>query len=472
MELARGEIEDRPWGQTFGALGLREITGQLTLQARDGKLYCVAFDHGAVIGATSPLIGDSAARIAFTNHLITSSQVAEIAEAVAAHPEHDELEVLSRACGLDPELVLRLRKRVIAQRAGRTFAVESGSFVLEDQVTIPTAAVAAVDLRAVVYLGVRMNLSEQRLSAELSKLGSRFALRSDAIGDLAQFGLTSVEGPILDVLRRGTTLTEIETHHRELDPRSVQAVIYALVSCCACDATQPPREPLRIADGTQPPPIGTPAASLSRFARASSSPPPSRTRTPSNAPEVTVAPPPSPRAYPTQRDRPVTYAPSTQRAEPPSASREPGAALDPLAAAATAFHRGQAALRDDQIITAVEELTRAVELNPRNFDYAATLAWAQFCGASDKHKIAERVRKMLGHAIQKSLDPELARFYLGRMERMLGRDREALRHFHEVLDADPRNAEAASEIRVIESRLAAQAAEKPGFAGLFGRKKS
>jgi len=36
---------------------------------------------------------------------------------------------------------------------------------------------------------------------------------------------------------------------------------------------------------------------------------------------------------------------------------------------------------------------------------------------------------------------------------MLGRDREALRHFLEVDDTSPQHAEAAAEIRAIEARL-------------------
>jgi len=49
---------------------------------------------------------------------------------------------------------------------------------------------------------------------------------------------------------------------------------------------------------------------------------------------------------------------------------------------------------------------------------------------------------------------------------MLGRDKEALRHFHEVLDLKPNHAEAQGEIRAIEARM--QAA---GKTGLFGRKR-
>jgi len=620
VEITRGQVTDRPWGQTLGALGLRKLTGQLTLIAGDGKEYRVAFERGAVIGATSPLVTDSAVRIALTNHLITSSQVTQIARVIAAHPEQDEMDVLTKACALDQERALRLRQRITAQRSARTFSVETGDFIVDDLMTIPVATTAAVDIRAVVYLGVRMNLSEQRLVEDLRLLGSHFTLNHSAMDDLTQFGLTSSELPILEALRKGTTLPELEALHRELDPRSVQSVIYALVSCFACEATQPgpsakpaplspraipasaepfqpivarpnantigvegmfiksiPRvstgeQPLVVSrtasgTGTHPPPATAPDSTTSRDRPASRTtiPRPSRTRTAEHE-DVTIAPPRTMTPRPTTQapDRAIMFTPQTSSGElpgrtatptkPPATTRSttaaptpplprtttipptrasspseprtptgsfahqptpgpgPGPAvprastpanptspteildanasgsfasgsftieeasgsqrvLDPIAAAAEAFQRGQSALRDDQVELAITELSKAAELNPREFEYHATLAWAQFCGANDKPKIAEKVRKMLGHAIQKSLNPELPRFYLGRMERMLGRDREALRHFQEVLETQPRNAEAATEIRMIETRLAAGSAEKPGLGSLFGRKK-
>jgi hypothetical protein len=63
-------------------------------------------------------------------------------------------------------------------------------------------------------------------------------------------------------------------------------------------------------------------------------------------------------------------------------------------------------------------------------------------------------RKTLDRLAHKSDSPALARYHLGRVERMMGRDREALRRFKEVLDAAPDHLEAASEVRVLEARLA------------------
>jgi cytochrome c-type biogenesis protein CcmH/NrfG len=67
--------------------------------------------------------------------------------------------------------------------------------------------------------------------------------------------------------------------------------------------------------------------------------------------------------------------------------------------------------------------------------------------------VAAATRAALDRAIQRSPRSVTPRFYLGRVERMLGRDQDALRHFRDVLAASPGHAEAASELRVLEARL-------------------
>jgi tetratricopeptide (TPR) repeat protein len=143
---------------------------------------------------------------------------------------------------------------------------------------------------------------------------------------------------------------------------------------------------------------------------------------------------------------------------PPSAHTH---VVDRTALAADAFQRGQQALRADQPAAAVAELTRAVELAPYEVDYGAMLGWAKFCASSDKAHVAAEARKALERALNRSPKPEIARFYLGRIERMLGRDQLALHHFREVLERVPGHAEAASEIRVLESRALARGTKPP-----------
>jgi tetratricopeptide (TPR) repeat protein len=127
---------------------------------------------------------------------------------------------------------------------------------------------------------------------------------------------------------------------------------------------------------------------------------------------------------------------------------------DPVALAKEAFKRGEARMKVEDLVNAIAEFTRAVELVPSAVEYAVALAWVRFCAASDKQALAAITRETLGKAIRRSHTPEIPRFYLGRVERMLGRDKEALRHFQEVLELQPRHADAAAEIRVIEARLA------------------
>jgi hypothetical protein len=292
-ELVRGQISDRPWGLTFGQFGLREITGQLTVHASDGRDYRVAFEHGAIVGASSPQSADAASRIAMTSGLISSTQVATVAKQIAATPEIDEIALLASAARLQVEQIAALRRKVISQRAARTFSIEDGSFVVHDTTTIPVAPDAAVDVRAVILQGARMNLAELRLVTELRELGSHFTLGETAFEHAAWFGIEALELPILEALKGGASLPEIEARHRDLDPRTVQAVVYALVACRECQVSTPmltrPKttstEPVSVSftrkptgEHTIPTSVGGPA-----FARAA-------TPSPVSAPVVVVTP--------------------------------------------------------------------------------------------------------------------------------------------------------------------------------------
>ena len=628
MEV-RGSVTDRPWGLTLGAIALRRHTGQLTIES-DGKRYCIAFDDGAFVAATSPMAADAIARVALTNHFITSTQVPDLTRRLAQAPDRDEVDVLAEAIRFSPDQVVKLRHRLVAQRAARTFSLERGDFVLDDRIALPVYPGVAVDHRHAIYLGVRTNLSEQRLLDDLRQLGTHFVLKPDALDELARFGFESGAQPVLEALKLGTSLPELEASHRDVDPRFAQAIIYALVSCTACviqsrTSTMPsvprnvtPRYVTGRANtrntpvaGTPPltAPTGAPPLSAPRTATnpavgraATKTPPPTarptaspfasrtsttsptayaaaphdsgtntpaatRTRTLSSpgTPRTTTPPPGGPvpartaTPLPALQPRTVTPRPTSAPVEPPVTGRVeteeavrfvdiptpsplPAAAkaaatfseprpktvtasrpavprvmtpadadalrgfgdqrtpsgfieqrtpgfgdqrtpleqrtptgptpsrvsTDNAVAADEAFKRGEAAMKRDQPGEAILEFKTACDLNPQDVDYAAMLGWAKFCAAGDKPAIGADTRKVLERAVFKSQKPERARFYLGRVERMLGRDKEALRHFHEVLDLKPNHAEAASEVRAIEARL--QAAAKGGT-GLFGRKR-
>lgn len=742
--LVQGHVRDRPWGQTLGALGLRGLSGQLVLHA-DDKDYGIAFENGTVVGAWSPNTADSAPRIALTNHLVSSSAVPAIQRRILAQPDRDEVDIVAELARLTPEQADVLRVKLIGQRAARTFAIDAGEFTVEDQITIPRMPAPGLDIRAVVYLGARLNLSEERLSKGLRNYGTYFQLRPEAKDTLDRYGFSEAEATVLVELTAGTSLHELEAIHRELDPRMVQAIVYALFSCQACQISDAPAMPRAAtvqkvqSSPTNPPPLGeaaaysvpasehdvsprtisgnrqpisvpldfdsalvtppppepprtttdnpfpvraptppvtgrtpainsrtstenpfparaptpgferrqgtpgfekrqvtpgfdkrtptppfearTPTPSTARVPtenpfpmrtptppfeartqtdnpfpirqptppvtgrtpsyrgpvngpdeagvprnRGGSTPPANKpassrpgtesTRAPTDAPAARIRPGGAPRA-PTEQPA-VARAPT---ANPPAVSRtatsrktaaliaarvilldqgadyfsllgvpfeasvevvrtaylqlvrqlhpdklselqvddpsgnatrlfaamgnaftvltdpqkraqymsalgQPGAPRtktgEEVAAtpAVEAYRRGESALRRDEPYEAVEHFTRAVELSPQDVDYAAMLGWARFCASPDKPKAAVETRKLIDRAIKGSPKPHNARFLLGRVERMLGRDKEALRQFETVLEDVPSHAEARAEIRAIETRLSGSAGRK------------
>jgi tetratricopeptide (TPR) repeat protein len=380
VELARGTIADRPWAMTLAAFARRGASGQITLLA-DRKRYSIAFERGAIVAARSPMIADGVARVAPTSRLATTAHVTELQRRLALAPSRDELEVLAEIANLSPGQTDQLRATTIIRGAARTFAVDAGEYIFEDKSCLPSRG-CNVDIRAVVYHGIRMHLSEPRLAADLRELGgARYVLEPHAGDELHRFGFCDGEWPILAALREGASLPELEARHRDIDPRAMRAAIYALVACGTARV---------VSMGRAPTPLNLP-----------------RTKT---NPEL----------------------------------------------AAEAAERAQRALKNEQVETAVLELKKAVELVPHDVDYNALLGWALFCAAHDKRAVAAETKKALERAVHRSERPHLARFYLGRVERMLGRDREALGHFHAVLLVDPNHRDASAEIRVLEARLRAQ----------------
>jgi tetratricopeptide (TPR) repeat protein len=608
-ELARGTVADRPWGRTLAALGLRGVSGQLALAA-DAKVYRIAFARGAVVAGGSPIATDAAVRVALTANLMSSTQVGEVARQIAASPDRDEVELIAEAARLAPDQVRRLRRRVVAQRAARTFSVDRGEFVVDDRVTLAVAPGAEVDIRAVVYLGARTNLSEQRLSEELGRLGAWFQLKDDALDDLAYFGFTETDKPLLAALRRGADLAELEVEHRDLGERAVRAITYALACCGACEVQATPRKPPPEQPRKSPsqPPRTQSSGAPVELKRGMERPRNSGQR-PTEPPLARTTTPPAPRELaPTQtavafveaepaRDKPATTPPQPSAAEDigfirlkpsrpstvtgtdaptggvrtmrttdsiatrvhreidqqaareteqliaekialvdakvdhfellgvardaaPEAIRDAYFALarklhpDRLASLAISdpkrdaqrlfaqintafatindpakrfeylsvldrggeavvraqeaklgeiaarvmraeevFRRAEMALRRDQLESALADFTTAAELQPEEPEYQVMLAWVKFAIAPDKKAVAGATRTLLTRTAEQMTKSVTARFYLGRVERMLGREREALDHFHEVLRLKPGHSEAASEARVLESRL-------------------
>jgi hypothetical protein len=231
-ELVRGELTDRPWGLTLGALALRGLTGRLVLP---GDGYTIAFHDGAVVGAASKDPRDAAVRIAATSTLVTPPQVNTILKRAKGR---DEIEVIVEVAKLGIEQVDRLRRRVYAQRTARTFALERGVFVVDD--APPESTTSAVDIRPIIYLGAHSHMSDERLTAALDGLGSFFRLKDGAKDDVARFGFTDSEREVMTLLEEGASIDDLVAAHPRMDRRSLLAMVYALVSSLALEIAEPP----------------------------------------------------------------------------------------------------------------------------------------------------------------------------------------------------------------------------------------
>ena len=101
-----------------------------------------------------------------------------------------------------------------------------------------------IDVRAVIYLGAHLHVTEDQLATEIRALGGRHRLVDDARG----YELTDREQAITDELESGASLAELEARHRDVDSRTLQAILYALATGGSIEEV--PRT-ITIASGTQ-----------------------------------------------------------------------------------------------------------------------------------------------------------------------------------------------------------------------------
>jgi curved DNA-binding protein CbpA len=531
-----GDMHGQPWGRSLAELAQARRSGDVVVRVEAGKdagkEIRIALEAGEIVAASSPFIADSVVRIALTGHLIAPRMIAAITERLAADPS-DEIAAVADIARLSADHATVLRRRVIRHRTARTFALAGSRARVThrfEPTGVPRSGVRFDEIAAAIYVGALAHLAEDRLAADLCELGLRFQLAADA--DLARFGFGTDEQPLLDSLRAGVTLAELDARHREISPRTQQAVVYALATWGAC-----------VASGRAPavPRTMTPSRAATteweRPRQATITELVSRARTTEWKPRPAPAPaaPAIPRTLtPRRATVAIREAIATGCARldagadhyellgvprdaslaairaaylqlvallhkdklPPAIQVDPHAAaaahklfaavnaafgvlsdparrtaydagtldgdappVDPRVRADEEFQRGVRALRREDMVDAIDALARATALVPQDVDYAAMLAWARFCASTDKRGIADGVRRALERAISRSPNPMMARFYLGRVERILGRTTRALHHFREVLELEPGHADAAAEIRCLE-RLEAKPARR------------
>jgi len=257
VEVAQGRVSDRPFARTIYSIARQRFTGDLVL--RDGdRRYKLSWEDGRVVAAESAAPADSAGRVALAAGLGTSTDVARALDAIARSPGADPLEVLTEQMRLKPDQVALLKRRLLAQRAARAFALPDGSYVLDNARSLRAdPEVPPLDARWLVYFGLRMHYTAERLERELGVLIDRgLRLADDAGTALPAFSFGESERPVMDRLAmRAWTPRQLLDACPGMDGSHILSVVYALL---ACDCLE---QGIASPSPTLPPPLGeVPAA--------------------------------------------------------------------------------------------------------------------------------------------------------------------------------------------------------------------
>jgi len=272
--VARGSLAERSAPRLVAALAARAFTGVLTIEA-GGRAFRIAWQDGAVVGAQSPNPADSAAKVAVTLGVLSTTQAGEVARIIAATPGVDELEVVAQTARLTTELVGRLARRLAGARAARALSVEVGTFVVDDEAAY-WGNVAPVDARWVLYSGLRSHFTVERAERELATLASAVRLRAG--GDLDGFGFGAAEDAVIARLRAGEL--SVAPVPADLDRQVAQAVALALLLSGEAEVARAPVPPAAAAPAPVPAPVT--AAAPAPVAAAAAAPASARAKTSSN----------------------------------------------------------------------------------------------------------------------------------------------------------------------------------------------
>lgn len=153
--------------------------------------------------------------------------------------------------------------------------------------------------------------------------------------------------------------------------------------------------------------------------------------------------------------------------------------------AATNFQKAEVCFKRNDFVQAEALCRKAVEADATQPDYLALLAW--LVALKPENQAPEKTRdsiQMLDRAIALSAKCEKAHFWRGMLNKRIGKADAAYRDFKRVVDMNPRNIDAAREVRLhrmrggrrseppagaVRASSEAPKAADEGKPGLFGR---
>lgn len=271
MIVAKGLVAAQPFARTVFSLAAKRFTGDLILTA-SRREYRWSMEGGQIVAAMSPSPADTPGRVALANGLVNSSTLGQVVKLLAEQPNRDPFDAVAEVAKLNEDQRTNLKRRVLSRAAARLFALPDAEFVVDNARTMRAdATVPALDIRWLIYFGLRTHYSIERLNKELAAIGDRaIQMPQEALRMLPAFGFGDIEAPVLKRLQtQSLSLANLVAHTPEVDRAAITCIVYALMACgyLSLGDPQSPPAPSPSHEPRTPRPTATQSAAAARAPR-------------------------------------------------------------------------------------------------------------------------------------------------------------------------------------------------------------
>jgi tetratricopeptide (TPR) repeat protein len=134
------------------------------------------------------------------------------------------------------------------------------------------------------------------------------------------------------------------------------------------------------------------------------------------------------------------------------------------------YQKAEVLIRRRDYSGAMNLLRSALNKNPDESDVNALYAWlVHLMNPHDEGAPFDDMLRALDRALRNNPRNERAHFYRGTILKRMKRDNEALKHFRAAVDINPRNVDAAREVRIAGMRRDSKPPPGSGGAGILSR---
>lgn len=232
MKVAEGNVDDSPFARTIYSLGANRFTGDLIL-TKSRREYRSSWENGQLVAAVSPSPADTPGRVALANGLVNSTSLGIIVQKTIDDPNRDPIEIVTEIANLNPQQALTLKHHVLVRKAARIFALPGAEFVVDNARTMRAdPQLPPLDVRWLIYFGLRTHYSSSRLKTELAAVGDRgMSLPAQAVPMLPAFGFGELENLVLQRLQTHEySLDNLVFACPEVDATTTTCLVYALMA--------------------------------------------------------------------------------------------------------------------------------------------------------------------------------------------------------------------------------------------------